>query len=116
ARTGSGAVEKPVRRLKFRDGNCFDHSFAGTFLAISSRFPVLYFAFFPAGQARRGNLRASLLSDADRVFWTRTMWTTEEAMNSFMLSGAHRQVMPRLLNWCNEAAPGPLGAGEPENA
>jgi hypothetical protein len=25
-------------------------------------------------------------------------------MKSFMLSGAHRQVMPRLLNWCNEAA------------
>ena len=25
-------------------------------------------------------------------------------MKSFMLSGAHRQVMPRLLNWCDEAA------------
>lgn len=57
-------------------------------------------------QARRaeGNLHSSLLRDAGRVFWTRTMWTTEEAMKSFMLSGAHRQVMPHLLNWCNEAA------------
>jgi hypothetical protein len=46
----------------------------------------------------------SLLRDAHRTFWTRTVWTTEAAMKSFMLSGAHRQVMPRLLDWCDEAA------------
>ena len=45
-----------------------------------------------------------MLRDSDRTFWTRTVWTTESAMKDFMLAGAHRQVMRRLLEWCNEAA------------
>lgn len=57
-------------------------------------------------QAKRseGNLGVSLLRDAHLAFWTRTVWTTEETMKAFMLSGAHRQVMPHLLDWCDEAA------------
>ena len=51
-----------------------------------------------------GNLTVSLLRDAHNVYWTRTVWTTEEAMKSFMLTGAHRQVMSHLLEWCDEAA------------
>ena len=51
-----------------------------------------------------GNLSVSLLRDADFAFWTRTVWTDEAAMRSFMVSGAHRSVMPRLLEWCDEAS------------
>jgi len=51
-----------------------------------------------------GNLAVSILRDAHLAFWTRTVWSEEAAMRSFMLSGAHRGVMPRLLEWCDEAA------------
>jgi heme-degrading monooxygenase HmoA len=55
-------------------------------------------------KAAEGNLGVSLLNDANKTFWTSTVWKTEEAMKAFMLSGAHRQAMPRLLDWCDEAA------------
>ena len=48
-----------------------------------------------------GNLSVSLLRDAEFAFWTRTVWSDETAMRGFMLSGAHRHVMPRLLQWCS---------------
>ena len=57
-------------------------------------------------QAKRaaGNLAVSVLRDADRAFWTRTVWLDEAAMRLFMQSGVHRRVMVRLAEWCDEAA------------
>lgn len=45
-----------------------------------------------------------LLIDARRTFWTLTAWEDERAMKSFRGTGAHAQVMPRLFQWCDEAA------------
>src|SRR5260370_18460992 len=39
-----------------------------------------------------------------RSFWTRTLWKDQQAMRTFMTSGFHRRVMPKLLIWCDEAA------------
>jgi heme-degrading monooxygenase HmoA len=63
-------------------------------------------AFRSARQASLapGNLAVTLLRDANLTFWTRTVWSEEAAMRAFMLAGVHRKVMPRLLEWCDEAA------------
>jgi hypothetical protein len=68
--------------------------------------PFIFFSVRALRQAKnsQGNLSASVLRDADKTFWTRTVWTTESAMKSFMLAGPHQQVMRRLLEWCDEAA------------
>jgi Domain of unknown function (DUF3291) len=68
--------------------------------------PFFFFAVRSSRQAKaaEGNLGVALLRDANNVFWTRTVWTTEAAMKSFMLSGPHRQAMPSLMDWCDEAA------------
>jgi hypothetical protein len=57
-------------------------------------------------QAKRapGCLRVRLLADANRAYWTVTTWTDEAAMKDFMLGGAHRKAMPKLLEWCDEAS------------
>jgi Domain of unknown function (DUF3291) len=51
-----------------------------------------------------GNLSISFLREGFFVFWTRTTWTAESAMKSYMISGAHGKVMRKLMVWCDEAA------------
>jgi Domain of unknown function (DUF3291) len=55
-------------------------------------------------KSAEGNLAVSLLRQPQNTYWTRTVWTSETAMKAFMLAGAHRGVMRKLLNWCDEAA------------
>ena len=38
------------------------------------------------------------------VFWTRSAWIDIEAMKAFRDTGVHREVMPKLLDWCDEAS------------
>ena len=52
----------------------------------------------------RGFQGGSILADRSWVFWTMTAWDDQEAMRDYMTSGAHRTAMPRLLDWCDEAA------------
>ncbi|HXM99014.1 MAG TPA: hypothetical protein VN982_11115 [Candidatus Dormibacteraeota bacterium] len=57
-------------------------------------------------QAERsiGFLGGRLLVNSKNVYWTMTAWKDEPAMNAFRTGGAHRRAMPKLLNWCDEAA------------
>ncbi|AUT03026.1 hypothetical protein CLI64_22900 [Nostoc sp. CENA543] len=51
-----------------------------------------------------GNLRISLLIDANLTFWTRTAWQSEAAMCAFRQAANHKQAMLKLIEWCNEAS------------
>jgi hypothetical protein len=66
----------------------------------------LWDTFKSMRQAERssGFLGGRLLINAKNVFWTMTAWKDEAAMNAYRTGGAHRRAMPKLLNWCNEAA------------
>jgi hypothetical protein len=45
-----------------------------------------------------------LLIDAGCTFWTLTLWHDEQAMKAFRGCAPHAKVMPRLIEWCNEAS------------
>jgi quinol monooxygenase YgiN len=51
-----------------------------------------------------GFLGGQLLSDANWTFWTMTAWEEQAAMKIYRNSGAHRSVMPRIQDWCDEAS------------
>ena len=51
-----------------------------------------------------GFLGGRLLMDAGWTFWTLTAWESERAMKAFRGSGPHAKVMPRLVEWCDEAS------------
>lgn len=71
--------------------------------------PAFFVHTIPSfNQARRapGNLSAQVLNDANRVYWTLSVWTDEEAMRAYMTAGAHMKAMPHLMEWCDEAATG----------
>lgn len=66
----------------------------------------IWYALRSKSQAQRaaGCLAVSVLREANNTYWTNTAWQDEAAMRSFMLSGSHRRVMPKLKQWCDEAA------------
>jgi hypothetical protein len=45
-----------------------------------------------------------LLVDRKRTYWTLTVWQDEQAMRAFRGSAPHARVMPRLVEWCDEAS------------
>ncbi len=74
----------------------------------SSRFLPLFLVHMltTLRQVKRahGFQRGRLLADRHWTFWTLTAWDSQESMRLYMITGSHKKVMPRLLDWCDEAS------------
>ena len=66
----------------------------------------LYRAHLSQRQAARsdGFLGGYVAISPGLAFWTVTVWRDAEAMHAYRRSGAHRRAMPKLFDWCDEAA------------
>jgi len=66
----------------------------------------LWQTFKVARQAQHSShfLGGRILREPGNIFWTVTAWEEEPAMRGFRQHGAHGVVMPKLLEWCDEAA------------
>jgi hypothetical protein len=66
----------------------------------------LWYSFKSNQQAKHapGNLASTVRAQENNVFWTMTVWEDEASMRSFMRSGAHREVMPKIQAWCDEGS------------
>jgi len=73
-------------------------------LRFMPHFGLLILATRRQVRAAQGFLRGSLLADRQLVFWTLTHWDSADSMRAYMLGGSHREAMPRLVNWCDEAS------------
>ena len=51
-----------------------------------------------------GFLQGALLPDRRWAFWTITAWDSPESMRLYITNGSHKQAMPHLLHWCDEAS------------
>src|ERR1700733_7105751 len=51
-----------------------------------------------------GFQHGALLADRRWTFWTMTAWDSHESMRQYMTTGSHKNAMPHLLYWCDEAS------------
>src|SRR5262245_54003902 len=68
--------------------------------------PFLWHAWRSLRQAKQaaGNLGAKVRRAEGLAFWTLTAWQGDAAMRAYRSMRPHRDAMPKLVQWCDEAA------------
>ena len=68
--------------------------------------PFAWHALRSQLQARKadGCLAVIARRTSGKTYWTLTLWRDAEVTRAYMVSGAHRTAMPKLMNWCDEAS------------
>jgi heme-degrading monooxygenase HmoA len=51
-----------------------------------------------------GFIQGRVMREASNAFWTVTAWENDAAMTAYRGSGVHKIVMPKLIEWCDEAS------------
>lgn len=51
-----------------------------------------------------GNIHAITRSQTETIYWTLSAWDDEASMQSYMMANAHREAMPKIVTWCDEAS------------
>src|SRR4051794_36544972 len=76
------------------------------FPSLGMLLPFIVYSFEPQTQVKRSpsDTATAAMRDQHGGCRTRPVWRDVESMRAFMASGAHRQAMPKLLDWCDEAA------------
>ena len=68
--------------------------------------PFAWHAWHSFRQAKHaaGSLGAKLRKAEGLAFWTLSAWQDKPTMNAFRITPPHRDAMPKLRKWCDEAA------------
>jgi hypothetical protein len=82
---------------------------AVTCLRVQSYRFLLHFGWdawrsFRQAKHAAGSLGVKLRRADGLAFWTLTAWKDEAAMNAYRIAHPHQAAMPKLLEWCDEAA------------
>src|SRR5258708_25764057 len=82
---------------------------AVTRLRVRSLRFLVPFAFYTLRSCRQakhatGNLGVNVRRAEGFAFWTLTAWQDEAAMSAYRITPPHRNAMPKLLEWCDEAS------------
>jgi heme-degrading monooxygenase HmoA len=80
-----------VTRLRLRDLKTFDEFFTAAVAVVDQ------------AKSSKGNLDATVLADANSVFWTATAWRDATSMSAFVESEPHLSTMAHIDEWCDEA-------------
>jgi heme-degrading monooxygenase HmoA len=80
-----------VTRLRLRDPKYLDEFVGSAFSVVDQ------------ANSSAGILAAEVLAEANQTYWTRTVWTDRDSMNTFVGAQPHLATMGHLSEWCDEA-------------
>jgi hypothetical protein len=113
----SPEISTAITRTSAVHANSHARSAASMPIASVMGFRLRAWRFVPAfmfhahrslGQLRRaeGFVAGAVRRERNLAYWTMTVWRDEPSMLAYVTGGAHRQAMPKLADWGEEASTG----------